>query len=321
MNWQTALTQGFKDPKQLLHFLGHAETETSLHANQLFQTRVPLSFAQKMQYGNLQCPLLRQVLPITDELEEKIGFISDPLQEKNFTATQGLLHKYKGRVLITLAGSCAINCRYCFRRHFAYKDNQINLSQWQNILKYLEEDPSINEIIFSGGDPLMVQTKRLTHYIQALESIKHIKTLRMHTRIPIVLPERIDNEFLSLMENTCLNKVMVIHTNHAKELCNKTAQAFSLLKQNNLTLLNQSVLLKGVNDDIQSLVSLSHKLFEQGILPYYIHLPDKVKATAHFDVSLESAQKLHKQMQSQLPGYLVPKLVREIPGEKNKTWV
>ncbi len=321
MNWQTSIATGFKDPKRLLMFLEHDSSTFSMAADKLFRTRVPLSFANKMRRGDLNCPLLRQVLPVSQELEDAEGFVNDPLQEATFNRMPGLLHKYHGRVLVTLAGSCAINCRYCFRRHFDYKDNQINVSQWQAIIDYIRRDDSIGEVIFSGGDPLMVQTKRLASYIDSLEKIPHVHTVRFHTRMPIVLPERIDEDFISLIKTTSLNKVVVVHANHPQELCNQTKRAFNDLKQSNVILLNQSVLLRHINDDADILAGLSHALFLQGVLPYYLHKLDKVKGTSHFDVSLARAQKIHQSLQALLPGYLVPKLVQENSGEKHKTLI
>ncbi len=319
MSWQKELAAGFKDQKHLLEYLDHDDIDGSLLAQQQFSTRVPKKFADKMRKQDLDCPLLKQVLPSQAELQLIDGYVVDPLKENQFNVMPGLLHKYHGRVLVTIAGSCAINCRYCFRRHFPYNENQINLNQWQNIVDYIKNDSSINEIIFSGGDPLMVQNQRLKKYIFDLETIKHIDTLRFHTRMPIVLPERIDSEFLDLMNQTSLNKVMVVHCNHPQELCQQTKNIFLELQQSNVILLNQSVLLKGINDNIQTLARLSRKLFQQGVLPYYLHLLDKVEGSAHFDTTLKDAKQIYKNLQTILPGYLVPKLVQEIAGEKNKT--
>lgn len=319
MNWQTVLAQGFKDPLKLLTYLGHETADVCFEADALFRTRVPKSFADKMVREDISCPLLKQVLPVTQELKSIESYVQDPLQEKQFTQQKGLLHKYQSRVLITLAPSCAINCRYCFRRHFDYQDNQINLNQWQNILNYIQMDANIKEVIFSGGDPLMVKNERLQHYLESLQNIEHVKTLRFHTRLPIVLPERIDEGFIGLLKRNTKQKVMVMHSNHPRELCDKTEQAFSLLKANNVTLLNQSVLLAKINDDSEILAALSQKLFSQGVLPYYLHLPDKVTGTSHFDVTLDKAKQIYLELQAKLSGYLVPKLVQEIPGEQNKT--
>ena len=321
MNWSQELDAGFREQKQLLKYLGHDEASGSLGAQQQFSTRVPKGFADKMKRNDFNCPLLKQVLPSSAELKLIDGYVIDPLQESQFNMMPGLLHKYHGRVLITIAGSCAINCRYCFRRHFPYQDNRINLKQWQAIVDYIKNDSSINEVIFSGGDPLMVQTKRLAEYIEPLESIKHLDTLRFHSRMPIVLPERIDAEFLELMARLTLKKVMVVHCNHSEELCPKTAQALADLKKKGFVLLNQSVLLKGVNDHSKILAELSHKLFGQGVMPYYLHLLDKVKGTAHFDMTVADAKQIYKKLQIILPGYLVPKLTREIPSEKHKTLI
>lgn len=321
MNWQTSLAQGLNDPKSLLAYLGHESNCGSHDADLQFRTKVPRHFANKMAREDLNCPLLKQVLPVTQELIQTTGFVSDPLQEARFNRMPGLLHKYKSRVLVTLAGSCAVNCRYCFRRHFSYKDNQINLQQWHNIVDYIQENQQLEEVIFSGGDPLMVKNERLSQYIKSLQALNHINTIRFHTRLPVVLPERIDEGFVELVEQALKHVVMVVHVNHPQELCKDTFTAFEKLKKAGVTLLNQSVLLAGVNDSVDILKQLSQKLFAQSVLPYYLHLPDKVSGTAHFDVSLEKAKELHKALQAQVSGYLVPKLVQEVAGEKHKTWL
>lgn len=319
MNWQTSLAQGLNDPKSLLAYLGHESNYGSHDADAQFRTKVPRHFANKMAREDLNCPLLKQVLPIAHELMQSPGFVSDPLKEARFNRMPGLLHKYQSRVLVTLAGSCAVNCRYCFRRHFSYKDNQINLLQWQNIVDYIQEHQRLEEVIFSGGDPLMVKNERLNQYLTSLQTLSHITTIRFHTRLPIVLPERIDKGFVELVDQTEKQVVMVVHANHPQELCKDTLTAFHQLKKAGVTLLNQSVLLAGINDSVDTLKQLSQKLFEQGVLPYYLHLPDKVSGTAHFDVSLEKAKQLHQDLQAEVSGYLVPKLVQEVAGEKHKT--
>lgn len=318
--WQQLLASGFRKPAQLLEFLDLAPNMASIQADKEFATRVPIGFAKKMRRGDLSCPLLTQVLPVSQEVQAQLPqYINDPLAENKVNPVKGLLHKYKGRVLITLASSCAINCRYCFRRHFPYQDNYINRDQWQNILFYIKQDPTISEVIFSGGDPLLIKNTRLASYIKALETIPHIKTLRFHSRIPVVLPERIDDEFLTMLFESRLAKVMVIHSNHPQELCDKTMTVFTQLAQHNVVLLNQSVLLKGVNDNSQVLVQLSKKLFEQGVLPYYLHTLDKVRGAEHFDLPLTKIKKLYQELQGLMPGYLVPKLVCEEAGKHSKT--
>ena len=319
--WQQRLQEGFSDAKALLNYLQLPEEAASVTSEQLFPTRVPISFAQKMRKGDLSCPLLKQVLAISKENHVNEGFLIDPLNEQAANPVQGLLHKYYGRVLITLASSCAINCRYCFRRHFPYKENQISASRWQAILEYIQADPSIHEVIMSGGDPLMHKTKRIKQYIDDLAPIAHVKTVRFHSRLPVVMPERINSNFIEMLKIAPFKIVMVIHCNHPAELCDQTKAVFKALTQAGVTLLNQSVLLKNINDSSKVLATLSHKLFEQSVMPYYLHILDKVKGTAHFDLDLIGAKKIYSQLQEKLPGYLVPKMVVEQPGAMNKTLV
>ena len=317
--WSQQLAQGFTKPKQLLQFLDVEITNYSIAADKEFATRVPLSFAEKMQKGNINCPLLKQVLPIADEMEKKDSYLLDPLQEQQANPIRGLLHKYHSRALLTLAPSCAINCRYCFRRHFPYDDNKITPDNWQSIINYLADEPSINEVIFSGGDPLMVKNSRLAKYIADLEQVASIKTLRLHSRMPVVLPARVDLELINLLAKSRFKVVLVIHCNHPNELCCHTAKIFKALKEVGITLLNQSVLLKGVNDKAEILEELSQKLFEQDIMPYYLHLLDKVAGAAHFDLPLAKAKQIYNKLQILLAGYLVPKLVCERAGVKHKS--
>lgn len=318
MSWQSALQSGFKTPEALLQYLNLDTQLAALAAHHQFKTRVPLSYAKRMRQGDKNCPLLRQVLPIHEECVEVPEFVLDPLQEKQKNPTPGILHKYHGRVLVMLSISCAINCRYCFRRHFPYEENQVAKRDWQSILDYLVAHQEVHEVILSGGDPLMLSHAHLTDFIERLEQIKTVKTIRFHTRLPVVIPERIDKAFLGLIEKTRFQYVMVLHINHANELCDDIRLLVEALKQRQVSVLNQSVLLKGVNDNEEALIGLSHALFEHGILPYYLHLLDKVTGTAHFDVKQTRAQELFQAMQEALPGYLVPKLVRESPDRAYK---
>ncbi len=321
MTWQDELKQGFFSPDELLDFLDIEHEAYSNLVHQLFRTRVPLSFAKRMQKGNRDCPLLKQVLPTVLEEFDSPNFSLDPLNEKAFNKHTGILHKYFGRALVLLSTSCAVNCRYCFRRHFPYQDNRLSTKHWQQIIDYILLDQDIHEVILSGGDPLMLTNKKLQHFIYMLETIPHVTTLRIHTRLPVVIPSRIDNGFIEMMVKMRLNVVMVYHINHEKELCEEIKSGVEALRGSGVLILNQSVLLKGVNDKPSELISLSHALWRHGILPYYLHLLDKTQNTAHFDVDDITALELHEAMKSRLPGYLVPKLVREEPGGKNKTWV
>ncbi len=317
-NWQKILAQGFSSAKNLLDFLELPAAAYSLSAEDSFRTRVPRGFAERMQKGNPYDPLLLQVLAIDKENHAVAGYVDDPLQEKSANPVKGLIHKYHGRVLLTLTGGCAVNCRYCFRRHFPYEDNNPGRHGWQPALDYIANEPSIHEVILSGGDPLLASDNSLKALLAQLESIDHLTTLRIHSRIPIVLPERIHAELLGLLQSSRLLKVVVVHCNHPQELTPQIAEACRQLKDANCQLLNQSVLLAGINDNAQTLALLSHKLFSYGILPYYLHLLDKVKGAAHFDFPLEQAKAIYSELQGLLPGYLLPRLAQEAPGGVSK---
>ncbi|ANN94514.1 TPA: EF-P beta-lysylation protein EpmB [Legionella pneumophila] len=318
LSWQKILAQGFTSTTDLLDFLELPRSEGNLFAEKQFPSRIPLGFAKRMQKGNPKDPLLLQVLAKEDELTEADDYVIDPLSESN-TLIKGLLHKYHGRVLLTLTGVCAVNCRYCFRRHFPYQANNPGRRGWKEVCAYIANDPSITEVILSGGDPLLAANLVLEELLQSLEEISHIHTLRIHTRIPIVLPERIDKGLLDLLTNTRFKKVIVVHCNHPQELDESVLRACSDLKKAACYLLNQSVLLAGINDDAGILSKLSHTLFDYGIMPYYLHLLDKVKGSAHFDMPLPRAQSIYHQLQSLVPGYLLPRLAREEPGRSSKT--
>jgi L-lysine 2,3-aminomutase len=318
LSWQKKLAQGFSSANELLTFLELPLHDALLAENQ-FPSRIPLSFAQRMKKGNSQDPLLLQVLALTQEMDDAPGYQFDPLQEVDKNQLKGLIHKYHGRVLLTVTGICAVNCRYCFRRHFPYHANNPGRSGWDEIIEYITKDSTITEVIFSGGDPLLASNAVLRQLISKLEAVPHLHTLRIHTRIPIVFPERIDSELLTILASTRLHKVMVLHCNHAQELDQQVGTVCSQLRHNGCHLLNQSVLLAGINDDPRTLAILSHSLFAYGIIPYYLHVLDKVKGAAHFDVPLSRAKALYQQLQTLLPGYLVPRLAREEPGQLNKT--
>lgn len=319
LNWQKILAQGFSSSTELLEFLG-LPSQDDLHSiEKQFATRVPLSFAKRMQAGNPADPLLLQVLTTTKEAISKIDYLRDPLKENESNPKPGLIHKYQGRVLLTLSGACAINCRYCFRRHFPYNDNNPGRAGWKTVLDYVANDKSIHEVILSGGDPLLVSDKIFAELMQEIAGIPHVDTVRIHSRIPIVLPERINEEFLTILSKSPLNKVMVIHCNHPQELNEETDEVCRQLKQAGCHLLNQSVLLAGINDSVEILAQLSRRLFKAHVLPYYLHLLDKVQGAMHFDMPQEKALSLYGQLQKQVPGYLLPRLVREEPGKASKT--
>lgn len=319
--WQQELAQAVTDPKQLFAMLQlpPADTASLLAACRQFNLRVPRSFIARMRVGDAQDPLLLQVLPQAQEMELTPGYSLDPLNEKPFNPVPGLLHKYHGRVLLTVVGSCAVNCRYCFRRHFPYSDNIPGNDGWQKALDYIAQDSSIHEVILSGGDPLVVKDAQLFDLVQRIESIPQVKTLRFHTRLPIVLPSRVDKNFLIGLTQTRLKKVIVIHSNHANEIDETVVTALQKLRSVNVTLLNQSVILKGVNDSVEALVALSERLFAVDVLPYYLHVLDPVQGAAHFAITDDEAKQLWKQLAHRLPGYLVPRLAREVPMELSKT--
>jgi EF-P beta-lysylation protein EpmB len=321
VSWQKNLAQGFSSARELLDYLNLPVTLGSQLAEKQFKTRVPRSFARKMQPGNEHDPLLKQVLAIDQEMIANDNYVVDPLEELINNPVPGLLHKYHGRVLLTLTGSCAINCRFCFRRHFPYQDNNPGRAGWQRAVDYIQNDPSIHEVILSGGDPLLASDDVLEEMIIRLESIPHVKTLRMHTRIPVVLPERVDSSLLKLLEQCRLRKVVVLHCNHAQEIDEPVRQACLALRQVGCHLLNQSVLLTGVNDCAHTLASLSEALFDCGVLPYYLHVMDKVAGTGHFDMHSNKAKTLYRELQALVPGYLLPKLAREEPGMRSKTLI
>ena len=284
-----------------------------------FPIRAPAPFIDRMVKGDINDPLLRQVLPLVKEHDITPGYTADPLHEADFNNTPGLIHKYRSRALLIVTKACAIHCRYCFRRHFPYEDNQPSRAMWSEALDYLQQHPEINEVIYSGGDPLASSNSQLSWLNQQIAVIPHIKTLRIHTRLPVVLPQRIDAGLLELLQQWPGKKVVVIHSNHANELDDSVKDAISKLKAIGVTVLNQTVLLKGINDSANTLVELSERLFDIGVLPYYLHLLDTVSGAAHFAISDTQAKAIMGEVTARLPGYLVPRLVREEADKTSKT--
>lgn len=326
--WQRALADAVSDVRELLTLLELSPDihETSLNAERRFPLRVPRAYVSRMRKGDPNDPLLRQVLPSTLEELDIEGYNGDPVGDLNAMPVPGVLHKYHGRVLLITTGACGIHCRYCFRRHFPYGDTNLSARNMHTALDYIAEDSTITEVILSGGDPLSLPDERLAKLANLLDAIPHIKRLRIHSRLPIVLPERIDESLLAWLKNSPLQKVMVVHANHPNEIDEATASALRSLQNCGVTVLNQSVLLRGINDDTEVLCALSEALFAAGVLPYYLHLFDKVQGAAHFDLPETLALNLIKNLQKRLPGYLVPRLVREvanspakIPVTQNKT--
>ncbi len=315
--WQQELARGFRRPADLLKALDIPSDHPGLSfEDSAFPLRVPRCFAARMERGNPADPLLQQVLPRKIEYRAAPGFGADPVGDKRAMPLPGLLHKYHGRVLLVGTGACAIHCRYCFRRHFPYGDARPG---WGGALDYIANDGSIREVILSGGDPLTLSDGRLADLTSSLDAIPHVKRLRIHTRLPVVLPARIDEGFMAWLTRLRLDKVMVIHANHPNELDDEAATALARLKAAGITLLNQAVLLQGINDDAAVLTDLSERLFAAGVLPYYLHQLDKVQGAAHFEVDDERAMSIHRQLLIRLPGYLVPRLVREQAGEAYKS--
>lgn len=319
--WQEALKDLIRTPRALFEALelDPALLPAALAASDHFELRVPRSFVARMRKRDLDDPLLRQVLPLGQELLAEPGYSADPLAEAEANPHPGLIHKYRGRVLLIVTGSCAINCRYCFRRHFPYADNRPGRADWLAALDYIRADPSITEVIFSGGDPLNAPDSQLAWLVEQLAGIPHLTRLRVHTRLPIVIPARIDDACLDWLSGGRFATSVVIHSNHARELDTEVAAALSRLKQAGVTPLNQTVLLAGINDTEDALAELSERLFALGVLPYYLHMLDKVAGAAHFEVTEARARELHRLLRHRLPGYLVPRLVREIPGQPSKT--
>ena len=321
ISWQEQLAKLITDPVELLALLGLQPAEAGYDAAALqdFPLRVTRAFAARMERGNPDDPLLKQVLPVHQETLEYPGYSTDPLLESTALKEPALLHKYAGRVLLITTGACAIHCRYCFRRHFPYAEHRPDRLQWQHSLDYIRNHDDISEVILSGGDPLAVSNRHLQWLLDAVGELPQIKRIRLHTRLPVVLPDRIDAPMQHLLATHQGKLVVVIHANHANELDTEVAAACHRMAACGVTLLNQSVLLKGINDSAEALCQLSEALFALRVLPYYLHLLDKVTGAAHFSVAEAEAIRLHQEMQVRLPGYLVPTLVREDSGARGKT--
>ncbi|EIC28014.1 MULTISPECIES: EF-P beta-lysylation protein EpmB [Methylomicrobium] len=319
-NWQRQLAEAFTDIDEFCAYLNLSveQLPVSKAAAKSFALKVPRSFAEAIEKGNPHDPLLRQVLPIRDEMLFFPGYSDNPVGDLEASNAAGVLHKYRGRVLLINTGSCAINCRYCFRRSFPYADLQLGKEKEIAALRYIRENPDITEVILSGGDPLLLSDERLRRLFRQIAGIAHVKRVRIHSRLPIVLPARITQSLLEVLSQSAKPVVLVVHCNHSNELTDRVAEACRPLKQKGMILLNQSVLLRGVNDKAADLVALSERLFDCGIMPYYLHLLDKVSGAGHFEVGEAEALELVRRMSAELPGYLVPKLVKEIAGADSK---
>ncbi|MEX9253378.1 EF-P beta-lysylation protein EpmB [Pseudenterobacter timonensis] len=320
-DWLAQLADVITSPDELLQLLELDQNETLLagrEARRLFALRVPRAFVARMEKGNPDDPLLKQTLTAREEFIAAPGFSTDPLEEQN-SVVPGLLHKYLNRALLLVKGGCAVNCRYCFRRHFPYAENQGNKRNWQVALDYIAAHPELDEIIFSGGDPLMAKDHELEWLIGQLEALPHIKRLRIHSRLPIVIPARITDALVSRFARSRLQILLVNHINHANEIDEAFRSGMARLRQAGVTLLNQSVLLRGVNDNARTLADLSNALFDAGVMPYYLHVLDRVQGAAHFMVEDDEARQIMRELLTLVSGYMVPKLAREIGGEPSKT--
>lgn len=327
-DWQRELAEAVRDPLDLLARLGLAPAdlgpdvtaEALLAATRGFPLRVPQGFIARMRPRDPADPLLRQVLAVPAELHDVEGFGTDPLQETTAREAPGLLRKYAGRALLVSTGACAVHCRYCFRRHYDYGlDVDEGQPRWSAALAQLDADPDVDEVILSGGDPLSLGNARLGALLAKLAQLPRLRRLRIHTRTPVVLPSRVDPGLLALLAPWRARLVIVVHANHAAELDEDVVRALRALGGASTALLNQSVLLAGVNDDATVLAALSKRLFEAGVMPYYLHQLDKVAGAAHFLVENAQALQLHAALLALLPGYLVPRLVREDAGAPSKT--
>lgn len=320
-DWQMSLKSLVTDPAELLALLDlpAVHLDAAVRAAELFPLRVPREFIALMQPGNINDPLLKQVLPIDAEFIDKPGFITDPLEEASARPVPGVVHKYRDRLLLILSGACAINCRYCFRRHFPYADNRISGSATQVALEYIQAQSDLREVIFSGGDPLVTADARLKEIIGKISEIPHIERLRIHSRLPVVIPSRITEPLIQVLTKSRLQTALVLHINHPREISPELVDACERLRKAGVTLLNQAVILRDINDQLPTQVELSRALYRAGILPYYLFLFDPVKGASHFDIPEREARALAAKMQSELPGYLMPRLAREVPGEPSKT--
>lgn len=321
-DWKNHLKASISDPVELLSLLNLSLTGLPYKVDTTpeFPLIVPEPFISLMEKGNPFDPLLLQVLPRLSEREVVDGFSSDPLQEQK-SVSPGLLHKYRSRVLFMLATHCAVNCRYCFRREFPYSANRASKKDWLQLSDYLARHPDVNEVIISGGDPLAISDSYLADFINFIESIPQIIRLRIHTRLPVVIPQRITNKLLSLKKKSRLQMVMVLHINHPNEISEELQAATKLLSEHGYRLLNQSVLLKSINDDPKILAELSEKLFAHHIQPYYLHLLDPIKGAHPYDIPSKQALTIMTELQKSLAGFLVPKLVREEAEVPHKTLI
>ena len=322
-SWHRSLGDAVRTADGLIDTLGLPEDlrEPARRAERLFPVFAPRSYLARMRPGDPADPLLRQVLPLDAEFDTRQGFSVDAVGDGNARAAPGMLHKYRGRALLIAAGTCAVHCRYCFRRHYPYGDDPRTLDQWEPALRQLAADDSIREVLLSGGDPLMLTDRRLGDLVDRVAAVPHVTRLRVHTRLPVVLPDRVTGPLLDLLRGTRLTPLVVIHANHPAEVAADCAGAVRTLVTAGITVLNQSVLLRGVNDDADVLCELSERLADLGAIPYYLHALDRVTGTAHFEVPEAEGLSLVAAVHARLPGYAVPRFVREEPGGVGKSGI
>ena len=320
VRWQQALREAVRDPRELLDLLGldRLAPRLSDEAMVQFPLRVPRGFVARMRRGDPRDPLLRQVLPLDDEMRPMPGFGLDAVGDGAAKTAPGVIQKYRGRALLVATGSCAIHCRYCFRRHFPYAEETAARDGWRDAVDLIRRDASIEEVLLSGGDPLSLSNGKLAELTGALADIPHLRRLRIHSRLPIVVPERVDDGLMGWLSTLPWPVTLVVHANHANEFDGTVDAALGRLRAAGVHLLNQAVLLRGVNDSVDALGALSERGFAAGVLPYYLHQLDRVAGVAHFEVDDAHARALHAGLAARLSGYLVPRLVREIPGDTGK---
>lgn len=321
-NWQKQLADAITLPGQLLEYVGLDANSIGYSQSGLeqFPVRVPRSFADRIMPGNPHDPILRQVFPYLDEDTPQSEYVMDPLDERSYQPVAGLLEKYHDRVLMVTTGACAIHCRYCFRRHFPYQESSRKQEQ-HHALDYIRTNKTIREVILSGGDPLSLSDANLLSLCQSIAAIKHVERIRLHTRFPVVLPDRMNDALLNSLTRLGKDIVMVLHINHVNEIDESVVSMLDMMHRYRIYLLNQSVLLNGVNNNVASLIQLSELLVSNRVVPYYLHMLDPVAGASHYEVALTDAQQLIKTMREQVAGYLVPTLVTEKTGEKSKTLV
>jgi EF-P beta-lysylation protein EpmB len=310
-SWQEIVAHSVTDYGELVSRLALAGERGAEAAAGELPVRVPPGLIERIKAGDRHDPILRQVLPLACETEEVPGFTTDPLGEAG-SPVSGLLQRFHGRALLLVTGACPVHCRYCFRRHFSFA----GYTDLAPALAAIAADPSISEVILSGGDPLMVADQQLAELVRELAAIPHLQRLRVHTRMPVVIPERVTDSLTAWLTSTRLEPLLVLHSNHAGEITDSVRTALGRLREAGIILLNQSVLLRGVNDQAEEILGLSRRLVSAGVLPYYLHMLDRVRGAAHFEVTEAAASRILGQLLTMAPGYMVPRLVREHPHAK-----